>query len=354
MSRLDEAVADVRRSLPDLEEIQRVDVDDQGTVHLTARTRGSGTHWFVHDDRGLIARYPQDDPSLPLATRLRTTSDWAVLSYRAGRRAVVQVTQGSCRNVVKGHRKGRSARAAVHQSIAEGAMRRSGVRVPRLLRHEGRHEALVFEHAEVREIELDASAVPYFAELGARLRRFQGDPGRQHVKAFLHGDELGVLDLWKNKVLRAVGALPAGWEEARADVERAAEALGDPHPVLAHRDLHDRQLFRIDGDVALLDFDLLCQGDSALDVGNLVAHLRWRALQGLYGADETSADACSRALLEGLDRVEEPGFARRLAFYTATAFLRLSLVYRVRPPWETLASGLVERASTELESSVLS
>lgn len=351
MNPFDEAVADVQRTLPDLEEIQRVDVDDHGAVHLTARARG-GTRWFVHDDRGLVARYPEDDPALPLAARLRATSDWSVLSYRAGRRAVVEVRQGSCRNVVKGHRKGRSARAAVNQSIAEGAMRRTGVRVPRLLRHEGRHEALVFEHADVREIDLDGSAVPYFATLGARLRCFQGDPCRQHVKAFLHADELGVLDLWKRKVLRAVGELPPGWDEARARVERVAATLGEARMVLAHRDLHDRQLFRIDGDIALLDFDLLCRADSALDAGNLIAHLEWRALQGLHAANAASAGACARALLDGLDRAEEPGFVQRLAFYTATAFLRLALVYRVRPPWGALVPGLVERAGTELEGAV--
>jgi hypothetical protein len=351
MSRLDEAMADVRRRLPDLQEVLRVDVDDFGAVHVTARTP-QATHWFVHDDRGLIARRPQDDPALPLAERLQTTDDWTVLSYRAGRRAVVQVTQGGCRNVVKGHRKGRSARAAVNQSIAEGTLRSVGVRVPRLLRHEGRHEALVFEHADVQEIELDASATPYLARLGAHLRGFQEDPCRKHVKSFLHTDELGVLDLWRRKVERAVGELPDGWEAGRQRVEELAGALGEIRPVLAHRDLHDRQLFRIDGEVALLDFDLLCQADSALDAANLIAHLRWRAMQGLFGADEATAEAGSRALLEGLDRNAEPDFDRRLAFYQATAFLRLALVYRVRPPWGTLVPGLVERAAAALEDPV--
>ena len=111
--------------------------------------------------------------------------------------------------------------------------------------------------------------------------------------------------------------------------------------VLTHRDLHDRQLLVTGRGLALLDFDLLCRADATLDAANLLTHLSLRALQGVRGADETSVHACGRALLDGLDRSEEPGFWEKLRFYQATTYLRLALVYRLRPRWRRLCGDLV-------------
>lgn len=40
-----------------------------------------------------------------------------------------------------------------------------------------------------------------------------------------------------------------------------------------HRDVHLRQMFRVDGRVGLIDWDLMAVGDPAFDVGYLVTHL---------------------------------------------------------------------------------
>src|SRR5262249_28947252 len=145
-------------------------------------------------------------------------------------------------NVLKGHKRSRSARAAVHQGIAEGAMRRGAFRVPRLLRHDGEHEALVFEHIPVNEVELGPESASLYARLGRELAVFQRDPGAQDLKVFGVPDELAVLDQWLRKAQQAVGAPPDGWSEARAALERRAGSLPAPELGLAHRDLHDRQV----------------------------------------------------------------------------------------------------------------
>jgi hypothetical protein len=77
--RLESAVHEVEQVVPDLQEIVRVDAD-AGELTLTAVGAG-GTRWFTHDDRGLIERFPERDDRLPLAARLRASSDWRVLSY---------------------------------------------------------------------------------------------------------------------------------------------------------------------------------------------------------------------------------------------------------------------------------
>ena len=351
--RLEAATHEVEQVVSDLQEIVRVDVDDAGELMLTALCPG-GTRWFTHDDRGLIERYPERDDELPLSARLRETSDWKVLSYRPGRRAVVLVSRGQRVNVLKGHKRSRSARAAVHQGCAEGAMRRGAFRVPRLISRDGQHEALVFEFLEAREVELGSASAALYRTLGARLAVFQGDECAQDLKVFGPSDELAVLERWKAKVLRVLPALPEGWSEVHAHLERRAAALPPPRLGLCHRDLHDRQVHSNGTDVALLDFDLLCRADVALDPGNLVAHLRWRALQGLHGADETSVHALEDAFLAGYGRSRDQGFGTRLAFYCASAFLRLALVYRLRPRWSGRVGELVSRARGALDDLALS
>jgi Ser/Thr protein kinase RdoA (MazF antagonist) len=261
---------------------------------------------------------------------------------------VVSVRRTERVNVMKGHKSGRSARAAVRQTIAEAAMRGGAFRVPRLLAHDGRVEALVFEFLPGREVELGRESAGAYGELGRRLRAFQDHDEARDLGVFGVRDELAVLDKWRAKVER-VAALPEGWGTLRARLERQATDLPAPHLGLCHRDLHDRQVHSDGSAIALLDFDLLCCADVALDPGNLAAHLAWRAVQGQHGADGTSARALERALLEGLARRSEPGFEARFSFWRASALLRLALVYRLRPRWSPLVHELVTRASAALD-----
>jgi len=358
---MDNALAELRDACPDLNEIVRVDVDDSGTLTLTARG-AAVTRWFTHDERGLIEHTPGTDKKLALAEHLRGADGWEVLSYRPRRRMVVLERRGDDVRVLKGYKRGRSARAALHQDRAQAAMRRGAFRVPRLLAHEERHEALVFEFLEAPEIGLERSQAPRFRRLGELLAAFQDEPHDElhddlrsdarapELAAFGVREELEVLDRWSEKV-RLVSTLPEGWSEARERLGRRAAELPAPRLGLCHRDLHDRQLHVGPEGLALLDFDLLCRADVALDPANLVAHLRWRARQGLFGAEEAGVEELRAGFLEGLGRSAEPGFAARLAFYTAGTWLRLALVYRLRPRWSPDVSCLVSWADAVLDDS---
>jgi tRNA A-37 threonylcarbamoyl transferase component Bud32 len=347
-SRLASVASEVAAVFPGLEEIVRVDIDDSGTLTLTA-AGATGTRWFTHDDRGLIECFPERDKNLPLAGRLRDTADWSVLSYRPGRRMVVRIRHGAHQNIFKGHKKGRAARAAVHQGYAEGSMRTGAFRVPRMLGLDPNLEALVFECLEVQEVELVRASAPHYERLGRQLARFQDDQNSVSLQFFRVQDELDVLRRWKEKVLAAIGTLPAGWLEGEARLLRQAEHLPAARIGLCHRDLHDRQVHLERGEVVLLDFDLLCCADVALDPGNMLAHLRWRAIQGLHGADAASARELEAAFLAGLGERDHGPFRTRLAFYTASALLRLALVYRLRPRWSERVTELVETAALALD-----
>jgi hypothetical protein len=346
--RLAEAVEDVAAAWPDLEEVVRTDVDGAGGLVLTAAGKGR-MRWFTHDDRGLIEHDPARDPGLPLSAYLGSAHDWRILSYRPGRRMVLLVCRGDAVNVFKGYKQARSARAAVNVGVAEAAMRRGCFRVPHLVRRDGGHEALVLEYVASGEVDLHASSARLYARLGERLAAFQRDEAMRDVAVFTLAEELAVLERWSDKVLTALGGLPEGWTETHARLGQAARRLPQPVMGLTHRDLHDRQVHVAGEDVALFDFDLLCSADVALDPANLVAHLRWRALQGLHGADGESVGALSREFLGALGRSSEPGFAVRLAFYEASALLRLALVYRLRPRWHGRVTQLVAMAGALLD-----
>ena len=228
-------------------------------------------------------------------------------------------------------------------------MARGAFRVPRLLRHDSGNEALVFERFEGSEVGLGLDSEPLYARLGETLAAFQEDETSGEIALFTLRDELEVLERWAAKVRTAVGALPEGWIETHARLVESARDLPKARMGLAHRDLHDRQVHLVQGDVTMLDFDLMCCADVALDPGNLVAHLRWRALLGLHGASERSCRTLERAFLDAHGRSSEAGFETRLAFYTASAFLRLALVYRLRPRWSGRVPELVLMAGAVLD-----
>ena len=346
------AIEALQRSFHGLEEVVRVDVGDDGALGLCARGGGT-TRWFVHDADGLVERFPARDESLPLAAWLRAHRDWRVLAYRPGRRAVVLASGEEPAVVLKGHKRGRSQAAAARHAVAEAAARRGAFRTPRLARREAAHEALVFEYLPGSEVELGLESAEAYARLGRGLALFQELPASE-LEPFDVRDELAVLERWKHKVLQATHALPAGWSEVAARLERRAAGLPEARLGPCHRDLHDRQVHRHDGEIVLFDFDLLCRADVALDAGNLVAHLSWRACQRLHGADPIRARALVGAFLGGLGRAREPDFEPRLAFYTASALLRLALVYRLRPRWSSAVGELVALAGGTLDELISS
>ena len=59
--------------------------------------------------------------------------------------------------------------------------------------------------------------------------------------------------------------------------------------------------------------------------------------------------ACGEAFMEGLGWENDAAFWARLRFYEATSFLRLALIYSLRPRWKHLHGQLTEMGSLCLE-----
>ena len=322
--------------------VERVDLDPDGTLHLTLE--GSPARWFRFDEGGLREVVPEEDELLPVARELvngLAGKDGALLSYRPGRRLVVRRRAKDAVTIIKGYRRRRSQEAARLHRLALAVTPDAGLRVPRLLEHRADHDCLVLEHLAGEALRLSAEDAEVFFPIGMGLRRFQ-QASSDDLAIFGSAEELGVLDTWAERASSANGPLPEGWSASRERLVAARDDLPDAVIGLAHRDLHDGQLLVNGPSPALLDFDLLCLADVALDPANMLAHLTLRSLQGIRGADESGVLACGEAFLEGLDRQGEPGFWRRLRFYQATTFLRLALIYDLRPRWSALSPVLID------------
>ncbi len=129
------------------------------------------------------------------------------------------------------------------------------------------------------------------------------------------------------------------FERVRAELE----GLPEVEPVLCHRDFHDKQVL-IDGDRGtLIDLDLAAAGHPALDVGNILAHLRLRRLKG--------ADLDWRTVARPIaERAKvDRGIDDSLRAWTASTLLRLALFYARRYRKPGVIDALLDSTEAALE-----
>ena len=155
--------------------------------------------------------------------------------------------------------------------------------------------------------------------------------------------------------------LPGAYERAKRsfrhhvqDNSSAAKALAqavrslDPfikswHPTsIAHNDFYDDQMLVLpDGRIALVDFEETGPGDPMLDVGNFLAHLRWRASFGRKRKDDASGAYYKEFRNAALERF---GWSEReLDFRESACIFRIctNTIRHPQPDWsQRLESGL--------------
>lgn len=175
--------------------------------------------------------------------------------------------------------------------------------------------------------------------VGAALRGLHDTPPSPGLPQHGPDEEYRVVSRWLDHRETHLGPLPpAPVAAAREVADRLAAPTG--RRVLVHRDFYDKQVTVTgDGRVGLLDFDTLAVGEAALDLGNALAHLELRALQG--GCPPATAAAAASALLAGYRPDRE--VIRRLPAYLAATRLRLWCVYAFRPRWRASADALQRR-----------
>jgi hypothetical protein len=329
-------------------DILRAELDREGLVLLECEDRGEH-RWFSGSEAS-IELSCREDPKLPLCARL----DWddpslELIGWRPGRRITLRAMEGGAGVILKGLRRKRVSQAlGAYERVQQALTGPEDFIVPRVHLDEER-SALRLELVELPAVELRTEDRAVFQRVGSALLHFQQKVSTEELA--LHDDEqeLKVLAELAQRHSDGMGGLPAGWAVQYARLAALSRPARSEW-VAAHRDLHDGQLLAGSGRVGLLDFDLLCRASPWLDLANLTAHLHLRAIQKLSGATHASADSCSDALLKGYGLARSSSDMRELRFYQAATYLRLALVYSLRPKWRGISSELLARGHSLLDS----
>ncbi|MGQ0723330.1 MAG: hypothetical protein ACT4PE_17415 [Candidatus Eiseniibacteriota bacterium] len=265
-----------------------------------------------------------------------TDGSWSVhiLAHRFGRRLCCRLTRGDAREadlILKVHA-GRVDRrpAAFLRAIAS---RESAFRVPRVVLEDPTSRFVLLERvpgASVHERLLRDGPVPA-RDVGRAVRALQSIPPAGLPRHGLIEERATVRKL----AARAAVVDPALAAGIVRQLDEVAGGMPDDATlVTSHRDLHDKQVLCEDGDLSIIDWDLVAAAPAPLDPANFLAHLRLRALQGrISGA---RARAVREAFVSGYGTLP-PAWER-------IALLRLAAVYALRPAWPGLAERLLRAA----------
>lgn len=279
-----------------------------------------------------------------VGTWLARGYDVRLLAWRPGRRAVFRVRTGRDTRICKLYRKDRQCAsrwaALAHHTDAIW-------RVPRVRSWNAKTRCLTLEHCPGRSLHERWWAGDGAARDGDRIAGLLNWLARAVPPSDFPrhdaDDEVAILakrlDAYSRTLERPLPAA-AGLSRRVIEALRAEPAVA---PVLSHRDLHDKQVL-LDGEAGcLIDLDLAALAPPALDPGNILAHLRLRALQG---ARVPWREIASRTIqLAGAPR----GFGDSLGTWVAAALLRLGLIYSRRRRDPGLLERLLESTEHALE-----
>ena len=123
-------------------------------------------------------------------------------------------------------------------------------------------------------------------------------------------------------------------------------------PMVCHRDFYDKQVLYDGNRVVLIDYDTLAASDPALDLGNFIAHLQWRAYQEPSAAGNLAdAESAVWDVISSRDRK----LSERVRWWCASARLRLACIYMWRPRWReesaTFINDLLRHRPNRVETS---
>ena len=179
------------------------------------------------------------------------------------------------------------------------------------------------------------------AEAACKLHRAGVSAERRHTMA----DELNIL---KTR-LPAVAPPGSLWGRRIARLLDAADRLGAATPEATtcgiHRDFYADQVIVDDGRLFLVDFDLYCEGDPALDIGNFLGHVTEQSLRTL-GDPEALADR-KHAMEERFVELSgvAPAAVRAYATLTLVRHVYLSTLFAERRPF---TQSLIELCEARL------
>ena len=137
-----------------------------------------------------------------------------------------------------------------------------------------------------------------------------------------HGieDELRILFDGLDKVADAVPAWKSRIERMKQCAERIANSLSGRPLCGIHRDYYSDQII-VDRDrLWLLDFDLYCEGDPALDIGNFIAHVTEQSLRQF--GDPLALLPVEKAIERRYSELTDPAELPAIRIYALLSLMR--------------------------------
>jgi len=319
---------------------------------LLANTQDGDVCWYraTEPESAPSPLDPLDDPELPAlgeAVRgwLRLGYGVRLLAWRVNRRAVLRVTTSRGTHICKLYRKDRN----VLQRWNAVAPTKDGLwRSPGIIDWEGESRLLSVEDCAGVSLNRRWLAGEGTPEDGDRLAQILSWLQLTAIPTGFprHGveDEIRVLEQRLEAYEQTLAEPPGRARELAGRVIRALREEPIVEPTFCHRDLHDKQILLEDGGGgSLIDLDLAAAGPPALDPGNILAHLRLRALKG------ARLPWCEIARRTA-DRVTEArGISDSLPRWTAATLMRLSLIYCRRRRSADLLERLLDSTEQALE-----
>jgi aminoglycoside phosphotransferase (APT) family kinase protein len=160
-------------------------------------------------------------------------------------------------------------------------------------------------------------------------------------------DELSIL----HERLPLVAQRKPQWANRLERILDACDRLGtsvpEPTPCGIHRDFYADQVLVSGERLYLLDFDLYCEGDPALDIGNFMGHITEQSLR-TYGDPNTLADreaAMEERFVELSDRPTRAAI-QAYAMLTLVRHIYLSTQFPERRPFTEALLELCEQRLT--------
>jgi glycosyltransferase involved in cell wall biosynthesis len=139
---------------------------------------------------------------------------------------------------------------------------------------------------------------------------------RQHMMA----DELRILHECLAKVQQQKPEWSARLDRVLAACDRLGASVPEPRLCGIHRDFYSAQVVVHEGRIYLIDFDLYCLGDPALDIGNFIGHITEQSLRETGDARTWSKQ--ERALEEKFLELAGEQCRPAIAAYTTLTLVR--------------------------------
>lgn len=322
--------------------VGRLEIDKKGALRVAYEHHGAD-RWLAWKETGLKKLHPQRDRRLP-AAELLAQPDIKLISYRPRKRMVLVDRRNPVPVIIKAFRPSHFDGVTQKYRAAHFALTGRGIQTPDIVNYDKDLACLYMFYDSGDPLALGSENLDHFHLLGESLAQFQSHVADHELDKHLAADELSIIEQQVEKLAALDVPFPTAWPQLREALQAAFEQLPPTEFGLCHRDLHDKQVLQHPHFLTLLDFDLLCRADVALDPANFLAHLRLRELQGVRGATMASTQLCGKRFLDGLGRNRDAGFWERLRYYQATTFARLALLYTLRPRWCGLADDLATLA----------